>query len=111
MTPCPKCNSTQITETMRQVRVQQADIADTLRRSTKFIFVVVNIGAAILAIIMTTMAPANSDAIGRFLGMGVGLAVFVVLLAMYFKNSVMRTMHVYTCGACRKSWSRLGQDK
>lgn len=111
MIPCPKCNSTQIKETTRQVRLLQADLADTLQRSTKFIFVVVNIAAAILAIIMTTVAPAHSETVGRLLAIGVGLLVIGALLAMYFKNSVMHTKYVYTCGACRKTWSQLGQDQ
>ena len=109
MLSCPKCHGTQITETTRQVRVMRPDAAQTLRRSLKFVFIGIIAVTAILAVIVNSIAPASSDVVGRYLAMGVGLMAFVVLLAMYFQNSVMRTMHVYTCAACRKTWCEIPQ--
>jgi hypothetical protein len=110
MLSCPKCNGTQVKETTRQVRVMRPDIAQTLRRSLKFIFIGIIAATAILAVIVNSIAPANSDAVGRYLAMGVSLVVFVGVLVLYAKNNVIRTMHVYTCVACRKTWYQIAQD-
>ena len=109
MPSCPKCHGTQINETTRQVRMPQADIAQVMEQSQKYVIVGVNIAAAILAIIVITVAPANSDAVRRVFAMGVGVVILAGLLAMYLKSD-MRTMHVFTCVACRKSWRQVAQD-
>ena len=111
MTACPKCRSNQITETTRHVQMLGADFAQALMRSIKFMLAGIIIGAAILAVVVNTVTWANSAAVGRFIAMSVGLVVFVRLLAMYLKGTGMRTMHVYRCAACRKTWCQIAEDK
>jgi hypothetical protein len=111
MLACPKCHGTEINETTRQVPTMRMAVAEVLQRSIKFFLIGIIIGTAIIAVIVTTVASANGDAVGRFLAMGVGLVVFVGLLGTYLKNSGMRTMHVYTCAACRKTWCEIAQNK
>jgi hypothetical protein len=111
MPSCPNCHSTLINETTRQVRVMPPDIAQTLRRSLKFVFIGIIAVTAILAIIVNSLAPASNDAVGRYVAMGIGLLVFVGLLTVYAKNGIMRTMYVYTCAACHRTWCEIPQNK
>ena len=85
-------------------------VADVLRLSIKFFLIGIVIGTAIIAVVVYTVASANSAAVARFLAMSVGLLAFVVLLGTYLKNTGFRTMHVYTCGACRKMWYQSAED-
>jgi hypothetical protein len=110
MPPCPNCHGTQITETTRQVRVMRPDIAQILRRSLKFIFIGIIAATAVLAIVVNSMAPASNDAIGHYVTIGFSLLVSIGLLAIYAKNTIMRTMHIYTCVACRKTWHQIPGD-
>ena len=109
MIACPKCHSTAITETTRQVQMFGADFAQALLRSMKFMFAGIIIGAAILAVVVNTVTSVNSHAVGRFLAMSAGLVVFFCLLAMYLRHTGMGTLHVYTCPACRTKWCELAR--
>src|SRR5262245_35054881 len=109
MLSCPKCQGTQINETTRQVRVVRPEVKQAVRRALKYVFLGLILVTAIIAAIVTSVAPSSSDTIRNYLTFGGGAVLFVGLLTVYAKNRVMRTMNIYTCAACRKTWCQIAE--
>jgi len=78
------------------------EVAQTLRRSLEFVFLGLILVTATLAVTVNSIAPSSSDMVRNYLAFGAGTTLFLGLLVVYAKNGVLRTMHVYTCAACRK---------